>query len=118
VFDNSRIRDLCGVPSYARGENGGHVLDGSFTRNFFAAAAAAAVALAFVQVASVDHAPRRHTSYTWDTAVDEVRTDIRVTVARLRQERDERKAILTQMGYDLRMLDQALSGGNPQGLGR
>ena len=86
----------------------------SLQRRLFAAAAAVAVVMAYVQVASLPPtSTEQQQDYTWDSFVSEVRGDIAATVTGIRRERDERKAVLTRMRDDLRVLDQQLSVENP-----
>ncbi len=86
-------------------------------RRLFAAAAAAAITLAYVQVTSVPATQGRQTGYTWDSFVDEVRMDVSSTIAVIRRERAEHEAVLTKMRYDMRTLDEALSPQNPRRFG-
>ncbi|MEO7942110.1 MAG: hypothetical protein ABIR34_01785 [Marmoricola sp.] len=86
-------------------------------RRFALAACAAAVAMAYLEVASLPPTGHRQTSYTWDSILAEVRGDIRATVDGLRREREERKAILEQMRHDMRALNETLSVQSPNRLG-
>ena len=82
----------------------------SIWRRFLTAAAAGAVVLAYVQVASVHPTTTRQTDYTWSSFFGEVRGDLEATVDGIRRERAEHTAVLTKMRYDLRNLDQRISG--------
>ena len=94
-----------------------HTMRQQLHRRLFAAAAAAAVTVAYVQVTSVPTPPGRQTHYTWDSFVSEVRTNLSATITVIRRERAEHEAILTKMRYDLRTLDETLSAENPRRFG-
>ncbi len=72
-------------------------------------AAAAAVALAYIRVASVPEPTTPGPSYTWDTAVSELVADVDSTVAGLRMELAEQKARYTEMYNDTRLLEEKLT---------
>jgi len=84
-------------------------LHSTLAPRLFAAVAAAAVALAYLRVASVPETPTPGPSYTWDTAVGEVVADIDATVVGLRAELAEQKARYTKMYDDTRVLTDKLA---------
>ena len=87
----------------------GEFLHSTLAPRLFAAAAAAAVLLAYFRVASVPEATTPGPSYTWDTAVGEIVADIDATVVGLRMELAEQKARYTKMYNDTRLLEEKLT---------
>ncbi len=87
----------------------GEFLHRTLAPRVFAAAAAAAVVLAYFRVASVPETTTPGPSYTWDAAVAEIVADIDATVAGLRVELSERKARYTKMYDDTRLLEEKLA---------
>jgi len=87
----------------------GEFLHSALAPRLFAAAAAAAVLLAYFRVASVPEETTPGPSYSWDTAVGEIVADIDATVVRLRMELAEQKARYTKMYTDTRLLEEKLT---------
>ena len=87
----------------------GEFLHSTLAPRLFAAAAAAAVLLAYVRVASVPEATTPGPSYTWDTAIGELVGDIDSTIVGLRMELAEQKARYTKMYNDTRLLEEKLT---------
>ena len=75
----------------------------------FAAAAAAVVLLAYYRVASVPESSTPGTTYTWDTVVSETVADVEATVAGVRREFVEQKALFSKMYADTRLLEEKLT---------
>ncbi len=87
----------------------GEFLHRTVAPRLFAAAAAAAVALAYFRVASLPETTTPGASYSWDTAIGEIVADIDATVAGLRMELAEQKARYNRMYNDTRLLEEKLS---------
>ena len=81
----------------------------TLTPRLFAVAAAAAVVLAYLRVASLPPPTTPSPTYTWGTAVTEVVADIEATVVGLRQEFEQQKATYTKMYDDTRALQEKLT---------
>ena len=87
----------------------GEFLHRTLTPRLFAVAAAAAVVLAYFRLASVPPPTTPGPTYTWDTAIGETVADIEATVAGVRQEFAEQKAMYTKMYDDTRALEEKLT---------
>ena len=72
-------------------------------------AAAAAVVLAYLRVASLPPSETPSPTYGWDTAISETVANIDATVAGMRQELAEQKATYTKMYNDTRVLEEKLT---------
>jgi hypothetical protein len=87
----------------------GEFLHGTLAPRLFAAAAAAAVLLAYFRVVSVPDPTTPRPSYTWDTVVNETIADVEATVAGARREFAEQKALYSRMYADTRLLEEKLT---------
>jgi hypothetical protein len=72
-------------------------------------AAAAVVVLAYYRVASVPEPSTPGPTYSWDTVVQETIWDVEATVAGLRREYAEQKALYSKMYADTRELEEKLN---------
>ncbi len=84
-------------------------MHGTFAPRFFAVAATAVVVLAYYRVASLPEPPTTSTTYSWDTVVSDTVADVEATVAGVRREFAEQKALYSKMYADTRELEEKLT---------
>jgi hypothetical protein len=87
----------------------GEFLHGTFAPRLFAVAATGVFLLAYYRLASVSEPSTPGPTYSWDTVVGETITDVEATVAGLRREYAEQKALYSKMYADTRELEKKLS---------
>ena len=87
----------------------GEFLHRTIAPRLFAAAAAAALVLAYLRLASVPEPTTPGPMYTWESSIGEIVADIDATVVGLRMELAEQKAKYTKMYNDTRLLEQKLT---------
>ena len=84
-------------------------MHGTFAPRLWAVAATAVVLLAYYRLASVPEPATPGPTYSWDTVVGDTITDVEATVAGLRREYAEQKALYSKMYADTRLLEEKLT---------